>query len=359
MRVRTFRGSSAKSVLDRVKAEMGCEAVILNTQTLNEGGKTVCEITAALEQDEPQGPPEGLDSPPGWGQWNREWDQIKSHLMTLMRPQFDLNVLAPRQRMPLEHLETEGVGQGVIMALWRELRDRPRASVLEPLARLLKAAPFGPGRWAQRLHAVSGPAGAGKTTALLRLALMHKHARPDEEILVLNADVLHGKGRLFLKHYCDLSGLAYREARSAADMSKTLAEANVYGRVFIDLPAVPRGTTLEATLGLLGLGQETDLAVHLVLSPLYGPAQIEAYVRRHASDKSASIIWTKLDEACSFGSLLNVAFATGLPVSALSFGQGLRGSMAAAEQVMLWRLIFKGEIPDGPGIVAPGGRRTQ
>lgn len=359
MRVRTFRGRSAKSVLDRVKAEMGCEAVILNTQTLTEGGTSVCEITAALEQDEPQGPPEGLDSPPGWGQWNREWDQIKTHLMTLMRPQFDLGVLTPRQRMPLEHLEADGVGQGVIMALWRELKDRPKASVLEPLARLFKALPFGPERWKQRLHAVAGPAGAGKTTSLLRLALMHKQTRPDDDILVLNADVLHGKGRLFLKHYCDLSGLAYREARSAADMTKTLAEAGGHARVFIDLPAVPRGATLEATLGLLGLGQETDMAVHLVLSPLYGPAQTEAYVRRHASDKTAGIIWTKLDEACSFGSLVNVAFATGLPVSALSHGQGLRGSMAAAEQVMLWRLIFKGEMPDEAGIQAPGGRRTQ
>lgn len=359
MRVRTFRGRSAKSVLDRVKAEMGCEAVILNTQTLTEGGKTVCEITAALEQDEPQGAPDGLETPPGWGQWNREWDQIKTHLMALMRPQFDLGALAPRQRMPLEHLESEGVGQGVIMALWRELKERPKTSVLEPLARMVKAAPFNPGRWSQRLHAVAGPAGAGKTTSLLRMALMHKHARPDDDVLVLNADVLHGKGRLFLKHYCDLSGLAYREARSAADLTKILGNAGGCARVFIDLPAVPRGATLEATLGLLGLGQETDLAVHLVLSPIFGPTQAEAYVRRHASDKTASIIWTKLDEACTFGALVNVAFATGLPVSALSYGQGLRGSMAAAEQVMLWRLIFKGEMPDNPSIAAPGGRRTQ
>jgi flagellar biosynthesis protein FlhF len=38
---------------------------------------------------------------------------------------------------------------------------------------------------------------------------------------------------------------------------------------------------------------------------------------------------------------------TGLPVSALSFGPGLGNSLAPARENMLWRLLFKRELPGG------------
>jgi len=108
MRVKTFRGGSAKSVLEQVKAELGSEAVILDTQTRRENGRCVCEVTAALEA-EGHGEAEtdlGLDGArPGGGQWHREWDQIKSHLYALARTKADLTALTPRQRQPLEFHE--------------------------------------------------------------------------------------------------------------------------------------------------------------------------------------------------------------------------------------------------------------
>ena len=58
-----------------------------------------------------------------------------------------------------------------------------------------------------------------------------------------------------------------------------------------------------------------------------------------------SLVWTKLDEAVSFGSIVNVACAAGLPVSALSFGAELKESLAPATEPLIWRLIFKRQIP--------------
>ncbi len=60
-----------------------------------------------------------------------------------------------------------------------------------------------------------------------------------------------------------------------------------------------------------------------------------------------SLVWTKLDEACNFGALINVAAATGLPVSALSYGAGLRDTLVPAQSPMLWKIIFKHEMPGG------------
>lgn len=43
--------------------------------------------------------------------------------------------------------------------------------------------------------------------------------------------------------------------------------------------------------------------------------------------------------------MVNVACAAGLPVSALSFGAELQQSLAPATEPLVWRLIFKRQLP--------------
>jgi flagellar biosynthesis protein FlhF len=70
-------------------------------------------------------------------------------------------------------------------------------------------------------------------------------------------------------------------------------------------------------------------------------------LERYRTPHAGSIIWTKLDEAEHYGQMINVAVDTGLPVSALSFGAGLGNSLAPVKENMVWRLIFKRELPLG------------
>lgn len=354
MQVKTIQARDTQSALAQVKDELGPDAVILSTKNHREGGKCWCEVTAAVDAAAPS-PTEDIaaeamaeTAPAGWGEWHQEWDQIKAHMMTLMRPQMDLSSLPPRQRMPLEHLEKEGVAEGVTLALLAGLRKAPKESILKPLSEIVTTEPFTPTRWSQKIHAVAGPSGSGKTTTLIRLALMHQQMRPGTRILVVNLDSAQGKGRLYLKHYAELSGMSYREASGTMQLVKILKESQKFDRIFMDLPAATRETTLQQYLDILGLSAREDLAVHLALSPLYAPAQLKEFLRRHKSPKTASIIWTKLDEACNYGDIVNAAHATGLPVSALSFGSGLRGTMTAAKPVNIWKLLFKKELPSSP-----------
>lgn len=357
MRVKTFRGGSAKSVLEQVKAELGGEAVILDTQTRRENGRCVCEVTAALEARD-QDQDLGLDQSarPGWGQWHQEWDQIKGHLYALARTRADLSSLTPRQRLPLEHLEAQGVADGAILALWRKLRDDRSLSALSVLGDMVAVKPLTLAGWTQRLHALAGPSGSGKTSAVLRLALRAKREQARAKVLVVNADCIQGKGRLVLKHYADLSGLAYAELATAADLSRLVTEHRDAHRIFVDLPALPADLDLDRYLGLLGLAGREDACAHLVLPPHLAPEQYAAVLKRYRSGKTASLIWTKLDEACRYGAMVNLAQATGLPVSALSFGPGLKDSLVPAERLALWRLLFKQELPDTAEAPARSGR---
>ena len=348
MQVKTYSAKDTKSALNLVKAELGPDAVILSTKSHRDENRRWCEVTAALDSEPTPGPSHAqaavTDAPaPGWGEWHREWDAMQSQMMALMRPQLDFSALSPRQRQPLEYLGREGVGETAIMTLLAELNKNRDASILAPLGDMVPTAPFGPKLWPQRVHAVSGPSGSGKTSSLLRLALRHHQARRTGRILVV--DAAGGKGNPVLRRYAELSGMTYTAVESARQLAATLDGSQKFDKIFIDLPATNKNMDLDSQLKFLGLSLRDDLVVHLTLSPIWSPAQLRQYVRRHKSPLAKSIIWTKLDEACNYGDIVNAAYATGLPVSALSFGSGVRGTLVPAEAVMLWKLLFKRELP--------------
>jgi len=345
--VKTFRGRNTKSVLEQVKTELGSEAVILSTRSIQDQGEPRCEVTAARE------PSGNVDhgawdhgDRPGWGEWHEEWNQIKTHLMALLKPRLNLDALSPRQRAALEYLLREGVGEGVVLALWHGLKDDPEKSVLSALRKVVRSVGFCKKRWPQKFHALAGPSGVGKTTVLLRLALEYARTNPGARICLADADNAQGRGRLFLKHYAGLSEMDYKEISNQGDVSELNERSHNFDKIFMDLPAMTGESTLEKYLDVLGLTGKSDLAVHMLLSPHFAPDALESFARRYKSSKTAGIIWTKLDEACNYGAVANVAHFTGLPVSALSFGPGLRGTFVPAKDVMLWKLLFKHQLPE-------------
>lgn len=354
MRVKTFRGESMQAVLAQVRQELGPEAVILGSQTVRENGTSQCELMAALEQDAGQAPAAPAEPAPDraaaravptpGADWSREWDEIKGHLLALLRPRLDFNALTPRQRLALEFLEREGVDESVIVALYRSIVERGETTVMPALSRMLPVKPLTPDGWPAAAHVFLGPSGVGKTTTLLRLALAARALAPNRRVVVANADGGRGKGRLLLRHYAQLSGLTYAEVNEAGDFADLLAGA-AEATVYVDTPSFRREGEAQAWWETMGLADRADLAAHLVLSPLCTPIQTAHFWRAHRVTALSSCIWTKLDEACSYGSLVNVAHTSSLPVSVLTFGPELTQGMAPASGKAVWKLLFKHQLP--------------
>ncbi|MCJ2164029.1 flagellar biosynthesis protein FlhF [Pseudodesulfovibrio sp. S3] len=352
MRMKTFRASTSTAAFAKVKAVLGQEAVILSNKTVMENGCKCCEIVAAVES-EPTHPQRhtkdgvvesALQNTVGW---QREWTQIKDQILALMKPQMDLTQLSPKQKIALEYLEREEVDERVLAKLFCDLRERPDTSIMTALDPMVKATPFEAHSWSNKFHAFAGPGGAGKTSSLIRLALRMKKEHPKTRICLATADGGRGKGRLVLKHYAELSGLAFREIITRDDFTLLHQESKQFDMVLIDLPGLPGKTTLEEWSHLYGMSNCPELSIHLVLNPYYSSTQLERFIDKYKSEQLASVIWTKLDEACTFGSILNMAFVSGLPVSALSYGSGLKNSIEPATEEMIWRLLFMRTLPDG------------
>jgi flagellar biosynthesis protein FlhF len=265
-----------------------------------------------------------------------------------MKPALKLENLSPRQRLALEFLQREGVNDQTVLELFSRLKADPNASILAPLGEIVLTRPWGMTGWPQPVQLVAGPFGAGKTSVTLRLGLLLRKEFPEVRICLVSADARRGSGRLLLRHYAELSDMAYREATTTLELTACLhaAEEEGYDRIFVDLPGLSRRTFLKTLLADAGLdATPAKAAVHLVLSPHYGEEALADILDRYACGQPGSLIWTKLDEAEHFGQMVNAALRTGLPVSALSHGPGLGNSLVPAQDTTIWRLLFKKELP--------------
>lgn len=346
MQVKTFTGPSSQEVLAQVKAEMGPDAVILGNRTYRQDGVVCHEITAGLERAKPGDPmpaPGNGGIPSGWAEWHKDWMRIKDQLFALMKPALQMDKLTPRQRVALEYLQREGVSDSVAIDLYNRLVADPGSSVLECLGGMVPVKAWGEENWPQRTHFMVGPYGGGKTTTALRFALALRQNDPGLRIAFVNGDCLRGNGRLILRHWAELSNFAYIEAPDAAAMKRAFDGTREMERVFVDVPGVARGKTLADWRTEMEIGDEG--ATHLVLAPFYDELQTREFLRRYQAEGPASLVWTKLDEAVSFGNIVNVACASHLPVSALSYGAELKESLSPATEPMIWRLIFKRQLP--------------
>ncbi len=285
--------------------------------------------------------------PTGWGEWHKEWQQIKDHLFALMKPSIQMEKLTPRQRVALEYLQREGVNDAIILRLYRRLLMAPNDSVLQYLSEIVPVLSWNTEAWPQRIHCFAGPFGVGKTTTALRMALQLRAQNSLCRVAFINADCQRGNGRLILRHWAELSDFSYTEASDAVSMNKALiAQAHV-DKIFIDLPSLGARGTLQEQYATLGLESDHvgSKATHIVMAPTYDSAQLINFLQRYSPDDAGSVVWAKLDEALSFGSIVNAATHCHLPVSALSCGAELRDSLVSASEPLLWRLIFKRQLP--------------
>lgn len=359
MQLRTFSAKSTADVLAQIREELGSDAVILDTK--EEDG--VISMTAALERSNHVASPAAHT--PSFGglgtygpSWEEEWGVIKDHILTLVKPALRLEQLEPKQKLALEFLQREGVSDEAVLALYTTLLKQQTGSILAPLSSMVPVRPWGAEAWPMPVHFLAGPFGGGKTSTALRFALQLRKVAPSMRICIINADAARGNGRLYLRHYADLSDLVYKEASSPMELMAALASAGAegYERIFVDMPGLDRRQALVPLLAEAGIRPDEAsyfggtwreaCAIHLVFAPHYGHNHIRSLLARYKTPFTCSVVYTKLDEMDHYGQMVNVAHRTGVPTSAFSYGPGLGSSLTPATETLMWRLIFKRELPE-------------
>lgn len=306
MRIRTLTAPKMADALTIIRQELGPEALILSTRkVLNAQGEQTLEITAAVNEPEPQSQPVTDLAPPA-----------RHTTPTHHAPHADKSDLT-------SILRQHGVSEGLIAKLTAALPGLQSAgfSAPEALEMLLsKLATFTPAAEALKpgqAHLFIGPPGGGKTTFVSKLAVQtHQNGR-SVGILSLDDQKLAGFEPLAITAE-SLGDTAH--LLTGPSSLKTAAQAlGPRHLLLIDSPALnpyqPQAfTQLKQRLESLGV----PVICHLVI-----PADLNADdmallpVATHRFSPTSLII-TRLDCTTRYGAVLNTAVASGLPLGLAS-----------------------------------------
>ncbi len=211
-------------------------------------------------------------------------------------------------------------------------------AILDEIGNRLRVDPeIGAPGASRKIVALAGPAGCGKTTTLVKLAVRMGLAKHSPTLL-LSTDTYRVAAADQLRAYAAILGVAFEVVETPGALVRALEEHRSKATVLLDLPGMgPREPELMHEWSPVMARPEID--VHLVLPATMRGTDLIRTARRFEPLRPARLIFTHLDETTCCGGILSLAMETGRPVSFLCAGQSVPEDIQPASRHALLRLI--------------------
>lgn len=190
-----------------------------------------------------------------------------------------------------------------------------------------------------------GPPGAGKTTALAKLAIHEALARR-LSLRIISVDLHRVASHEKLRSYAAIMGAGFSAASTAPEFMEALGEFRDKNVLLIDTPGyASRDWEWARDLARL-LAQLKNTEVHLVLPASMTASGLIKYLQLYEEFKPGFVLVTKLDEAESYGPILSAALELDKPVSYLTAGQSIPEDFEPANSGALLRGLLAPETAE-------------
>ncbi|MBW2058920.1 MAG: flagellar biosynthesis protein FlhF [Deltaproteobacteria bacterium] len=356
MQIKRYEARSMRDGLEQVKSDLGAEAIILSAKNIEppaglRGGGQRVEIIAANDLSAPEkvhpAGPAMLDVEPELEPIKDDIRQLKDLVSRLVFPRVPL----PRgfdgvfQEMVFQGVRDEVALKLVLEAVENlgnsgDGKPPERKAVIEQvIQRFPPPAPIlleRPGR--RTVVALVGPTGVGKTTTLVKLAALFA-LKARKRVALVTVDSYRIAATEQLKVYGRIMDLPVVVVENRREMEEALSRLEGVDLVLIDTA----GRTHRDRLWIHQLkGFFADLPVMkcLVLCCHTKQGDLDEIAGRFRLLGLDRLVFTKLDEAATFGAILNTAFSTGLALSYLTIGQRVPEDICEASPRIVSQLIF-------------------
>jgi flagellar biosynthesis protein FlhF len=184
-----------------------------------------------------------------------------------------------------------------------------------------------------------GPTGVGKTTTIAKLAAAFK-LRQKQRVGLITIDTYRIAAVDQLRTYANIIGVPLKVVLTPAELVSAMKDMSDCDTILIDTAGRSPADQLKLNelSQFIAAGKPTE--VHLVLSSTTTQEGMEAALERFSSVRVDQMIFTKLDEAVSFGVLLNVARTASRALSYLTTGQDVPDNIEVGQPRRLARLIL-------------------
>jgi flagellar biosynthesis protein FlhF len=194
-----------------------------------------------------------------------------------------------------------------------------------------------------KVIALVGPTGVGKTTTIAKLALIAKIIHK-LDVGLISIDTYRLGAIDQLKSFADVSHTDFLVAYEPGEMPSLMKKFSKKDIVFID--TVGRNHKNEAQLksNLDFLSAVKVDETFLVLSATSSTRNLLDIAKKFRMFNYSAFIMSKIDEAVVHGNIINLSTKTGNPIAFLTNGQTIPDDIISADKDYIANLIYTGQL---------------
>jgi flagellar biosynthesis protein FlhF len=372
MRLKSYFASTVEEAISLASREMGEDAMLVYSRETMPEARNLgrYEVGFALESESQQVAdqvgesgsvsatstaqmlrPSGSDAP---------WQDLRADLMEMKRQFTRMErlmiqttgvVAASRWSPPCEELFQEllalefPVDFAARLVSAVEQRHAPgvacdRATNVAELAAQIGTLPCGrPALGESRAHAFIGPAGGGKTTMLVKLAVLlgMEQRLP---VMLVSLDFRRIGGSEQLKTFAQILGAPFSAVGHRAALERLIETEARRQTLFLDMPGFSEEDLREQAWMPAVFRESNQVRSHLVLPAFVRTKECARIARRYEAFQPSSLMLTHMDDSEAVGGVIAEMVRYGLPISYCGTGQSIPEDIRAGEPEWLaWRAL--------------------
>jgi flagellar biosynthesis protein FlhF len=354
MQIKTFRAPTVNEALQRVKQELGPDAVILGNKKVTVApDRSYIEIVAAVEPA-PSAPATAIPNPaPGVEDDIQEIKGLLSMLISSKNYFTQLQLQEPLTEI-YHSLLMRGLDEKHTFIMLKKVAAKLESGAFDRkqiiagfaqqlldkinLATLFRSQPTAK----PKAYAFVGPTGVGKTTTLAKLAAYLKIKRR-LKTGIISVDTYRIGAIDQLRTYAEILGIPMRVAQSEAELQSAYADFEHQDVILID--TIGKNFLQKQHINDLQAVFSNCASIRhlLVLSAAAKDEDIKQTIKQFRSFNIHSLIFTKIDETLTPGSMINQLLRFPHPISYLGTGQRVPEDLEPASRKLLLSLLFPSE----------------
>ena len=198
------------------------------------------------------------------------------------------------------------------------------------------------------VYALVGPTGVGKTTTVAKLAARAVLRHGASKVALVSTDTYRIGAQDQLRIYGRILGTPVFAVRDENDLEMTLSDLSGRHLVFVDTVGMSQRDKRLAEQVALLCGEQRDVKRLLLLGAPSQGVTLEEVARAYSGPGLIGCILTKIDEALTYGPVLDVAIRHELPVHYVTNGQRVPEDLHLANAVYLADRAFRINQPESP-----------
>ncbi|MCA0384166.1 MAG: flagellar biosynthesis protein FlhF [Firmicutes bacterium] len=395
MKVKRYIVNDMNEAMVKIKSELGIDAVILNTRKIKTGGlfrffkKPLLEVVAAVDepittppkkvvQPEPAIQPaqpvvqtpayQPITSQPANGQnlevmkniqeSNHEIQELKQMVTSLIKKVERIENITPNvptQTPEDKYVELlkgldiqESIAKKIMEIVQRQINinEKNHETIINAM-KVIAREYLGDIKTIDTDVATKpttymflGPTGVGKTTTLAKIAARLALVE-NKKIGLITADTYRIAAVEQLKTYSEILGIPLEVVYEADELVEALNKFKDKDYILIDTAGRShKSKELKSDYDELTRSIR-DVKVFLVLSMTTSFKDLKSIIESYSFLKDFRLLFTKLDEATSFGNILNMRVLTGKPLSYFTIGQSVPDDIEVADKERIMQYIFE------------------